>query len=391
MGDSQRVAERPSAPREAWGIGNGSAELTVEQILVWADAHHAATGLWPISSPSAVAGAPGHTWEQIDQALRHGHCGRNRKTSLARLLARHRGLGNPSAVVRLTVEEILAWADAHHAATGDWPVDGSGPVPGAPCELTWSAINQALKLSRYGLRGGTSLARLLTEHLSGRPLLTVERILAWADAYHAAHGLWPCNEYKPGAAAPGETWKAIDQALKVGWRGLPGGTSLARLLVEHRGPEAGRRHPRLTVAQILAWADAYHAATGRWPVNSPCAVAEAPGVTWEKIEQALRRGRCGLTRKTSLACLLAQHRRVRNQGNVPSSMVDQILAWADAHHAATGRWPSRYSGPVRGAPGQRWHEINETLYRLGRGLPGRLTLEKLLAQHRGATGSRKVL
>ena len=47
--------------------------------------------------------------------------------------------------------------------------------------------------------------------------------------------------------------------------------------------------PRLTVAQILDWADAYYAATGQWPVNSPCAVTEAPGVTWEKIDMALRR------------------------------------------------------------------------------------------------------
>ena len=56
-------------------------------------------------------------------------------------------------MVRLTVEEILVWADGHHAATGDWPGDGSGPVPDAACELTWSTINQALKLGRYGLGG----------------------------------------------------------------------------------------------------------------------------------------------------------------------------------------------------------------------------------------------
>ena len=54
--------------------------------------------------------------------------------SLARVLARHRGLGNPREVPGLTVEEVLAWADAHHAATGNWPTKGSGPVPDAPYE-----------------------------------------------------------------------------------------------------------------------------------------------------------------------------------------------------------------------------------------------------------------
>jgi hypothetical protein len=36
------------------------------------------------------------------------------------------------------------------------------------------------------------------------------------------------------AGAPGETWRALDVALRQGLRGLPGGDSLARLLRRHR-------------------------------------------------------------------------------------------------------------------------------------------------------------
>ena len=37
------------------------------------------------------------------------------------------------------------------------------------------------------------------------------------------------NESGPIAEAPGETWKSVDLALRYGYRGLPGGASLARL------------------------------------------------------------------------------------------------------------------------------------------------------------------
>jgi hypothetical protein len=60
----------------------------------------------------------------------------------------------------LTVEEILAWADAHRVRTGRWPSCASGPVEGA-ANLTWGAINDALSHGYRGLPGGDSVARLL--------------------------------------------------------------------------------------------------------------------------------------------------------------------------------------------------------------------------------------
>jgi hypothetical protein len=68
--------------------------------------------------------------------------------------------------------------------------------------------------------------------------LTVEQILAWADAHRARTGGWPRIGSGPIADAPGENWNAVDTALRVGCRGLPGGDSLPRLLAEHRGTPA---------------------------------------------------------------------------------------------------------------------------------------------------------
>jgi hypothetical protein len=67
----------------------------------------------------------------------------------------------------LTVEQILAWADAHHARTGRWPNTGSGPVASAPGEV-WGNINIALAWGYRGLPRGGSLARLLARHGRGR-------------------------------------------------------------------------------------------------------------------------------------------------------------------------------------------------------------------------------
>jgi hypothetical protein len=64
------------------------------------------------------------------------------------------------AKAKLTVTEILAWADAHRRRTGAWPGTASGPVPQSPGE-TWRRIDNALRLGLRGLAGGDSLSRLL--------------------------------------------------------------------------------------------------------------------------------------------------------------------------------------------------------------------------------------
>jgi hypothetical protein len=72
-----------------------------------------------------------------------------------------------------------------------------------------------------------------------RPPLTVQQVLAWADAHHARTGRWPNVNSGPVAGAPGEDWGRIDIALCAGYRGLPGGRTLYQFLVAH-----GRRRGR---------------------------------------------------------------------------------------------------------------------------------------------------
>jgi hypothetical protein len=65
------------------------------------------------------------------------------------------------------------------------------------------------------------------------PRLALKQILAWADDHFRRTGGWPRRKSGPVAGTPGETWGAIDSALQKALRGLPGGTSLPRLLEEH--------------------------------------------------------------------------------------------------------------------------------------------------------------
>src|SRR5688572_17239298 len=106
---------------------------------------------------------------------------------------------------------------------------------------------------------------------------------------------------------------AIDQALRKGKRGLPGGSSLARLLAKQRRVPRHIRKTLFDESNILAWADAFHARTGRWPKYSSGFVAEAPEETWARINDALSKGKRGLRGGTTLAALLAHNRNVRSR------------------------------------------------------------------------------
>ncbi len=362
-------------------------DLTVEQVLTWADAHRTRTGVWPTPDSGCVTDAAGESWLGIEAALFLGLRGLPGGFTLPRLLQEHRGRRNNAALPPFTPEQILGWANAHHRRTGEWPKCDSGPVADAPRE-TWTAVNVALTQGLRGLPGGSSLAQLLATECGVRnrmqlPPLTPEKILGWADAHYRSAGKWPTNSLGPIADAPGETWSGVDAALYAGARGLPGGSSLAQLLAAERGARHLGQLPSLTPDGILAWADAHHRRTGKWPTGKSGPIAEAPGETWCGVDMALRVGVRGLPGGSSLARLLAAERGARHQYQLTPLTPEGILAWADAHYRRTGEWPTSKSGPVDDAPGETWNGVSVALYQGRRGLPGGSSLARLLAEWRG--------
>ena len=157
--------------------------------------------------------------------------------------------------------------------------------------------------------GGSSLARLLAQRRGQRniqqlPRLTEGQILAWADAHRKRTGAWPFSSSGPVAGAAGESWSAIGAALQYGRRGLPGGSSLTRLLAQRRGVRPASHLPPLTLRQIRAWARDHRRRTGAWPTAASGPIPDAPGETWHKVHSALFEGYRGLPGGRTLAALL---------------------------------------------------------------------------------------
>src|SRR5260370_38076131 len=98
---------------------------------------------------------------------------------------------------------------------------------------------------------------------------------------------------------------AVDPAAR--WRLVPW-SRLKVMLPEIPPPPKKRRPPRLrekrtelTVEQILAWADAHHQRTGRWPTKTTGPVAETLKKTWLGGDSALRAGGPGFPGARPLA------------------------------------------------------------------------------------------
>lgn len=175
----------------------------------------------------------------MDKALRAGARGFRHVSSLAQLLdqagKKRNHLGQPN----LSLKKILSWADHQHSVAGDWPNADYGPVLAAPGEK-WNLIDDALRVGRRNLTGGSSLLRLLVRKRGVRdsrnlPPLSEEQILHWADLHYQRHGSRPKHTSGSIADAPGETWAAVNFALRNCNRGLTCGLSLAELLAKHRG------------------------------------------------------------------------------------------------------------------------------------------------------------
>ena len=229
----------------------------------------------------------------------------------------------------LAIEQILKWADDWFSQHGRWPNINSGLIPGT-IDDTWARIDDGLRNGHRGLpkSSGLSLARLLENRRGVRnseypPQLTIGKVVTWARKHRRRTGFWPQDKSGAIEGAPGETWLAIDMALRKGRRGLVEGNSLARLLATHCGVRNAQQAPRLTVRTILKLAEDYFAREGRRPTRTSGAVAGVPGETWHAIDRALASGHRGLSGGSSLARLLNEH-RPQWAGN-RANRVDKLL------------------------------------------------------------------
>ena len=361
--------------------------FTIDEVLGWADAYFDRIGEWPTAKSGAIPERNGENWLKVECALKHGYRGLSPGLSLSLLLLEHRGVVNRINQPKFTEDQILSWADAYFIKHGEWPRSTSGEIPEALGQ-NWHKVERALNDGLRGLQPGSTLALLLQERRGAfnrrnQPQFTIDQILNWADAHFERTGKWPTYRSGPIPDSPGENWTKVNAALYNGYRGLQSHSSLANLLHERRGVVNRLNQPDLTISQILEWADLHKKRHGRYPVQSDGVVEDARDERWSRVDGALQSGIRGLKGGSSLATLLQEHRGNRHQANLPRFQEDQILAWADAHFARTGRWPAITSGPVRDAPDETWAKINDALRKGFRGLLGGSSLARFLAAHRG--------
>ena len=210
--------------------------------------------------------------------------------------------------------------------------------------------------------------------------LTLQQILAWADAHHRRTRKWPRRDSGRVVGGKGEQWQAVDEALRQGYRGLKGDSSLAQLLAKRRNARNRAALPQLTDATILTWADAHHRRTGKWPIRFSGRVVDSPGDTWQAVHESLQKGCRGVRKRMTLAQFLAKKRNVRYNRGQPDLTEEKILRWADRHYLRTKKWPTARSGRV--TKYESWAAINQALRRGYRGLRGGRSLSQLLDKRR---------
>jgi hypothetical protein len=226
--------------------------LALIEVLTAGDAFYKQHGHYPLRNEKrAVPGMPDETWSSINLALYEGRRGLP-KSSLSRVFREHRGVGRHYMRATLTTLEILQAGDAFFQQTGSYPkYANKSAVPGMPNE-TWAGLNRALYHGFRGLPGSSSLAKLflvargIKYRSVAKPPLKVKAIIKAGDAFRRQHSRFPkAKDKQPISGMPNETWRSINEALKTGRRGLPGGLALVGFWSKHRG--VGR--PKALVGQ----------------------------------------------------------------------------------------------------------------------------------------------
>lgn len=267
----------------------------------------------------------------------------------------------------LTEELVWQWMVEHRDEHGRWPANDSKHR--SPDGSGWSAINTSLSFGHRGLPGGSSLATLRRKIMGEKKPapLTEEMIWKWMQAYHAEHKRWPTSvttDITPG----GSTWNVIDNSLRTGRHGLPGGSSLAQL---RRKINKEKTPVLLTEWGVWKWMRSFYKKHGKWPTQLTTELA-SNGSTWSAVDEWLRSGRRGLPEGASLPKL-----RKKMLGEDPAPLTEKtVWKWMQKFREEHGRWPT--VGTRSLAPnGSTWASVDRALAKGYRGLPGGMSLAKL--------------
>jgi len=192
--------------------------------------------------------------------------------------------------------------------------------------------------------------------------LTIEKILAWADAHHDEQVFGPSRHFWSGAWRCGRDWSGINASFRYGGRGLRGSSPCRGLLAGTRQEAEDQRRPRLTIKQILAWADEHHESErGVGPARTPGHSGHDDGEIGTTYKEPCTL-ECEAFRGSSIAKLLRQYRG-ESAGGQPRADDQTDPGLGDDHHRRTGVWPRKEQARHRRTT-ERWNLIYYALSRV---------------------------
>ena len=296
-----------SIPNWQWDVSKKIIDVLwlKNEIVKYRDGHN---GKYP-TKRSGVIGDSDNTYAAVDLAMSGGYRGFEKGGSLSKFKAKHFGVTPYGALY--TYDVIISWIQKYCDKYNCIPVQKSGIVEFAVADgyepsITWSSIDGCLSMGRRGLPGGSSLATLTNDMTYGFMAykhITMEEIDFWRQVFYTNNGYWPHKRSGVISEALEKygqlTWDAVDQILRVGRRGLPGGSSLAFLT---NGPSL---NPSLE--EIMNWMQEIFDETGQYPSQRSGVIVQAAEsyghLKWNSVNQRLRLEHCGLP-KSSLAQLV---------------------------------------------------------------------------------------
>lgn len=335
---------------------------------------------WPKKGDGLINDDSQFKWIQV-----HNWLLRTYELTLAGFLFQELGVIHHLAKNKLSVSQIIEWAKHHYDTKGDWPTHRSGPVLAQPTE-DWARIRYCLLEGLRGLPSKKSLEVLLYEelgvkgYLAGKKL-TESSILDLARKHFASTGKWPTS-YSPWIFGDSDNWNAIDVALRVGHRGLLGGSSLSNLL-HINGCKLNRTKLKIpSLSSILEAADKFYEKFGDYPKKSSGVDDLFSKINWHTINNKLKRGLISGTKSTSLAELWEEHFNRRNVGKLDDLSEKQVLNWCEEFYKINGKYPTNRSNSIPSMGSETFMSIDTALREDRRGFEGFKSLSDLLAKYK---------
>jgi len=286
----------------------------------------------------------------------------------------HAGLEEPLPP-SLTLANIKKAILAYLEETGKRPTQFSGDASKwFGFAITWAGVRSKLYYGGKDIPENYSLYKLCVDLglASGRNNLTPDKVQKALIAYTKEKGSPPLIKLEDASEWFGFpiTWKTVDQRLRDGWGGLPGGSSLPQLCRELGLITCGKD---LTKKKTKKAIRAYFKETGKAPSMEHGDATKWLGfkITWKMADYRVRR----LFGK-SLYNLCLEMGLATYGKNLTLNKIREAI---QAYRKEMGKLPANQSGDAERWFGFkiRWATVDHRLRKGLAGLPGGSSLSKL--------------